>query len=63
MRLIHQDFGDWYSLCDTGKECLVKVQLVLMVKIRRFWQDLQADKLTGQKDALWVIENIPGTVK
>jgi hypothetical protein len=34
-----------------------------MVKIQGFREDFQTHKLTGQKDTLWIIENIPGTLK
>src|SRR5262245_60440212 len=34
-----------------------------MVKIEGFREDFQPHKLTGQKDTLWVIEDIPGTLK
>jgi hypothetical protein len=63
MRLRHQGFRDRHALCNLRKEHLVKVSLVLMVKIACFGENLQAYKITGQEDAFWVIENVPGTVK
>jgi hypothetical protein len=63
MRWRHQGFRDRHELGNLRKKHLIKISLILMVQIACFGESLQAHKITGQEDALWVIENVPGAVK